>query len=64
VRTTRRDELAGLSEDLVHRRFRASEPNRLWVADSERHEALFNRAVMKGHRYVARRSGSVKLGAA
>ena len=33
VRTTRRDELADLSDDLVHRQFHASEPNRLWVAD-------------------------------
>jgi putative transposase len=33
VRTTRRDEFAELSDDLVHRQFRASEPNRLWVAD-------------------------------
>jgi putative transposase len=33
VRTTRRDELADLSDDLVHRQFRAAEPNRLWVAD-------------------------------
>jgi putative transposase len=33
TRTTRRDELAELSADLVHRQFRASEPNRLWVSD-------------------------------
>jgi putative transposase len=33
VRTTRRDELAELSDDLVHRQFHTSEPNRLWVAD-------------------------------
>lgn len=33
VRTTRRDELAQISDDLVHRQFRATEPNRLWVAD-------------------------------
>ena len=32
VRTTRRDELAEVSEDLVHRQFQASEPNVLWVA--------------------------------
>src|ERR671939_2146383 len=30
VRTTRRDELAQLSDDLVHRQFRAIEPNVLW----------------------------------
>ena len=36
--------------DLVERQFVAFEPNRLWVADLERHEALLNPAVMKGHR--------------
>jgi putative transposase len=33
VRTTRRDEAAPVSDDLVHRAFTAPEPNRLWVAD-------------------------------
>jgi putative transposase len=28
----------------------ASEPNQVWSWDIERHEALCNRAVMKGHR--------------
>jgi putative transposase len=37
-------------EDLVQRRFVADAPHRLWVTDSERHEALLNRAVVKGHR--------------
>ena len=37
-------------EDLVKRAFEASAPNRLWVADFERHEALLNLAVVKGHR--------------
>jgi transposase InsO family protein len=50
VRTTRRDEAATVSDDLVKRAFAATAPDRLWVADSERHEALFNRAVVKGHR--------------
>ena len=36
--------------DLVERTFTADSPNRLWVADIERHEALLNRAVVKGHR--------------
>ena len=36
--------------DLVERRFSAPEPDRLWVADIERHEAPHDRAVMKGHR--------------
>jgi hypothetical protein len=34
---------------LVQRQFVADAPNRLWVTDLERHEALFNRVVMKGH---------------
>jgi putative transposase len=63
-RTTFPDELSQRPADLVERNFTAAAPNRLWVADLERHEALFNRAVMKGHRYVARRSGPVKLRAA
>lgn len=33
VRTTRRDQLAALSDDLVQRQFTAAEPNVLWVAD-------------------------------
>ena len=32
-------------------------PNELWLTDIERHEALCDRAVMKGHRRHARRSG-------
>jgi putative transposase len=36
--------------DLVERAFAASGPNRLWLTDFERHEALLNRAVVKGHR--------------
>jgi transposase InsO family protein len=37
------------------RDFKAHEPNTKWVTDIERHEALSNRAVMKGHgrQYVA-----------
>lgn len=33
ARTTRREENAGVSDDLVRRAFTASAPNRLWVAD-------------------------------
>jgi len=50
VRTTRREVTAPVAADLVRRTFTAPAPNRLWVADLERHEALFNRAVVKGHR--------------
>ena len=36
--------------DLVERAFTATGPDQLWVTDIERHEALLNRAVVKGHR--------------
>jgi len=36
--------------DLVDRAFTAPAQDRLWVADIERHEALLNRAVVRGHR--------------
>ena len=37
--------------DLIDRDFSPAEPNTLWSADIERHEALLDRVVMKGHRY-------------
>ena len=37
-------------DDHVQRVFRADAPNRLWLTDIERHEALLNLAVVKGHR--------------
>ncbi len=49
-RTTTPDPRAQRRPDLVARDFSAEGPNRLWVADLERHEALLNRAVVKGHR--------------
>ncbi|MFY9264541.1 MAG: IS3 family transposase [Solirubrobacterales bacterium] len=49
-RTTVADEGSERPADLVDRDFTACEPNQIWVADFERHEALSNRAVMKGHR--------------
>ena len=36
--------------DRVGRQFAREETDQLWVTDIERHEALFNRAVVKGHR--------------
>jgi putative transposase len=33
IRTTRRDEQAAISDDLVQRQFTAAEPNSLWIAD-------------------------------
>ncbi len=50
VRTTKRDNTAARSPDLVERDFTADRPNQLWVTDLERHEAFSNRAVVKGHR--------------
>ena len=50
IRTTIGDAASDRPLDLVARQFRAPAPNCLWVADLERHEALFNRAVVKGHR--------------
>src|SRR5207244_259962 len=39
-----------VTDDLVERDFNPPAPNRLWASDIERHEALSNRAVVKGHR--------------
>lgn len=49
-RTTVPDEAAPRPADLVCRDFSASRPNELWVADLVRHEALLDRAMVKGHR--------------
>ena len=51
-RTTIGDDSAARPADLVDRSFEADGPNRLWLADLERHEALTNRAVVGGHRCV------------
>ena len=64
VRTTEGDDTLDRPADLVERQFTASAPNRLWVADLERHEAFFNRAVLKGHRHVPVAAGALKLRAA
>jgi putative transposase len=40
---TIRDPDAQASADLVNRDFTADAPNRLWITDIERHEALLNR---------------------
>jgi hypothetical protein len=47
---TRRNPSAVPDEDLVNRQFSVDGPDRLWIADIERHEAFWNRAVVKGHR--------------
>ena len=63
-RTTIADPAATRSPDLVNRDFTADRPDVLWVADFERHEALCDRAVMKGHRGPSVAAGGSKLGAA
>ncbi|CAN5740022.1 hypothetical protein BH23ACT12_BH23ACT12_19670 [soil metagenome] len=62
--TTVQDRNAARPPDLVRRNFKASRPDELWLADIERHEALLNRAVMKGHRLRALAGVLMKLGAA
>jgi putative transposase len=49
-RTTTPDATAPRPADLVDRDSRPPGPDRLWVADLERHEVLPNRVVVKGHR--------------
>lgn len=44
-------------DDLVRRKFTAQAPNRLWFMDIERHEALLNLAVVKGHRCASVAAG-------
>ena len=44
--------------DLVDRYFVRVEPDQLWVTDIERHEALSDRAVVKGHRLVLVAAGA------
>ena len=63
-RTTIPSEDAARPADLVDSSFGADRPDRLWVADLERYEALTNRAVVKGHRFVSVAAGTLKLRAA
>jgi len=62
--TTVQDRNASRPPDLVRRNFQAERPNELWLADIERHEALLNRAVVKGHRLRTLAGARMKLGAA
>ena len=50
--------------DLVDGSFEADRPDRLWLADLERHEAFSNRVVVKGHRFVSVAADTLKLRAA
>jgi putative transposase len=51
--TTVRDPAAEPAPDLVNRQFTVDEPNRLWITDIERREALLNRAGVRDHRRCA-----------
>ena len=51
-------------DDLVRRVFTADAPNQLWLTDLERHEALSNHAVVKGHRLSFVAADEQKLRAA
>jgi putative transposase len=50
--------------DLVNRDFNPPGPNRLWVTDLVRHEALSDRVVMKGHHRWGVAASRMKLRAA
>ena len=63
-RTTIPSEDAARPADLVDGSFEADRPDRLWLADLERHEAFSARAVVKGHRFVLVAAGMLKLRAA
>ncbi|MGH9153767.1 MAG: IS3 family transposase, partial [Acidimicrobiales bacterium] len=64
VRTTIPAEDAPPLPDLVGRRFDPGAPYVAWVGDIERHEALSNLAVVKGHRHVLVAAGASELRAA
>ena len=64
VFTTVADPDAVRAPDLVNRNFKATAPDELWVTDLERHEALLNRAVVKGHGCRSVAAGWLKLRAA
>jgi transposase InsO family protein len=63
-RTTISDPDALPRRDLVCRDFSADALDLLWVGDFERHEALLNRVVMKGHHHQPVAAGWLKLRAA
>jgi putative transposase len=66
-RTTTPSSEGRRATDLLERDFTAPAPNRVWVADFERHEAFLNRAVVSGGERtppLACRSRLVKLRAA
>ena len=64
TRTTRPDPGHRGAPDRVERQFQTDAPDRLWVADIERHEALLNLAVVRDHRHRPVAAGRPKLRAA
>lgn len=64
VRTTIPAEDAPPLPDLVGRDFEVGQPDVCWVGDIERHEALFNLAMVKGRRLSFVAADEVKLRAA
>jgi len=64
VFSTISDPDATRAADLVKRNFTADRPDALWVTDLERHEALPNLAVVKGHRLPCVAADGQKLRAA
>ena len=64
VRTTIIDRTATAATDRVKRDFNPAAPNVTWCGDIERHEALLDRVVMKGHHRRPVAAGRLKLRAA
>jgi putative transposase len=64
VRTTVPGPDAYVIDDLVGRRFEPGPPDAAWCQDIERHEALSNLAVVKGHRLWPVAAGRKELRAA
>ena len=64
TRTTCVDRSHRAAPDRVERQFAADAPDRIWVADIERHEALLNLAVVRDHRHRLVAAGRLKLRAA
>ena len=53
ISSTKQDPRHTPAPDLVQRQFTAPAPDRLWVADAERHEALWNRVEVGGLHLLA-----------
>jgi transposase InsO family protein len=53
-----------VAPNILMRDFEVDSPNTAWVTDIERHEALSNRVVMKGHGHQSVAADWLKLRAA